>query len=127
MRFAVSLPPTGSILLEEGREFGRPVRAPKSIVQAPPNAVSRPRRREKYTVGTAGSSEKMEEIFKTYRELRAETGESVDRLRLESFSRILNEKVEKIKKSKNCDKVEIRLRKDKDKTRILVRPHRVDS
>ena len=64
----------------------------------------------------------MEAIFSSYKNLRSECGESTERLRLENFTRLLAEKVDRLKDSKKCEKVEIRIRRDKDKCRILVRP-----
>ena len=66
----------------------------------------------------------MQDIFENYRSMRAECGESTERLCLENFTNILADKVEKMKKTKKCEKVEVHLRKEKDKTRIVVRPHR---
>jgi hypothetical protein len=109
--------------MEEGRVFGRPVRA---AAPPPPRRPSSPAgsRREFVTADLRSDQEDMKEIFRTYKELRKSAGESTERLRLESFTRILADKVTKVKESRNCEKVEIRLRRDENKTRILVRPHR---
>ena len=69
----------------------------------------------------------MQGIFEKYRLMREECGESTERLRLENLTRILSDKVEQMKKEKNVDRVEVHLRKSKNKTRIVVRPHRGDS
>jgi len=107
--------------MEEGRSFGRPRRAASRPPSRP--AVSRPPPRRNF-VACDLQEEKgnMEDIFSSYKDLRSECGESTERLRLENFTRLLSEKVDRLKKAKQCEKVEIRIRRDKDKCRILVRP-----
>ena len=107
--------------MEEGRAIGRPRKT--SGRPAPPPRPRKMQRRE-FVAASEGKGMEMEEIFSTYKELREECGESTERLRLESFSRILAEKVEKMRSSKKCDKVEVRLRTENNKCRILVRPSR---
>lgn len=106
---------------EEGRTFGRPRRA------APPpprrsTAPSPPPKRDFVAADLHQERGNMEAIFSSYKNLRSECGESTERLRLENFTRLLAEKVDRLKDSKKCEKVEIRIRRDKDKCRILVRP-----
>ena len=109
---------------EEGRVVGRPWKA--TVVQRTAGtAISVPPQKRRFVAADLHAEEKsMKEIFRSYKDLREECGGETDRLRLESFTRILAEKVERIKESKQCEKVEIRLRRDKDKCRILVRPVR---
>jgi hypothetical protein len=107
--------------LEEGRSFGRPMRA----VSRPPRRPSAPTptpRRDFIASDLGTEKGSMEEIFSSYKSLRSECGESTERLRLENFTRLLSEKVNRLKESKKCEQVEIRIRRDKDKCRILVRP-----
>jgi hypothetical protein len=110
--------------MEEGRVVGRPWKA--TVARCPAGtAISVSPQKRKFVASNLHAEEKsMKEIFRSYKDLREECGGETDRLRLESFTRILAEKVERIKESKQCEKVEIRLRRDKDKCRILVRPVR---
>jgi hypothetical protein len=112
--------------MEEGRVFGRPVRV---SAPPPPRRFSSPAgsRRKFVTADLKSAGEDMKEIFRTYKELRESCGESTERLRLESFTRILADKVSKVRNLRKCEQVEIRLSRDQDKTRILVRPYREDS
>ena len=111
---------------EEGRVFGRPSKI-SSTRQAPkaPRSSS-VLRKEFIAASQVPEPAEMEKIFQCYSQLRVECGESTERLRLESFTRILNEKIEKMRSSKKCEKVEIRLIRDRDKSRIMVRPCRDD-
>jgi hypothetical protein len=111
--------------IEEGRVFGRPTRVSAPPPARPPSSPAGSRR-EFVTADLRSDQKDTKEIFESYKALRASCGESTERLRLESFTRILANKVSKVKDSRNCEQVEIRLRRDHDKTRILVRPHRSD-
>jgi hypothetical protein len=107
--------------LEEGRSFGRPMRA----TPRPPRRSTTPTpppKRDFIASDLGAEKRNMEEIFSSYKDLRSECGESTERLRLENFTRLLSEKVDRLKESKKCEKVEIRIRREKDKCRILVRP-----
>jgi hypothetical protein len=113
--------------MEEGRVIGRPWKA-ASAQRAPGTSVSAPQEKRRFVAADLQAEERnMKEIFCSYKDLREKCGGETDRLRLESFTRILSERVERIKESKKCEKVEIRLRRDKDKCRILVRPVRDES
>jgi hypothetical protein len=110
--------------MEEGRAFGRPLKAQsppqrrQRAAQAPPSSfVADDLKQDQAT---------MQNIFDQYRHLREECGESTGRLRLENFTQILADKVEQMKKAKKCEKVEVHLRKSKNKTRIVVKPYRED-
>ncbi len=103
---------------EEGRLIGRPL---KSSLPAPP-PVKAAGRREFVASNLRSEKESMEEIFEAYKGLRERCGESTQRLRLENFTNILADRVEKLKQSKGCTKVEIRLREENGKCRIMVRP-----
>jgi hypothetical protein len=110
--------------MEEGRAIGRPWRT-ASVQSTSGRAVSVSPEKRKFVAADLHAEERnMKDIFCSYKDLREECGGATDRLRLESFTRILAEKVERIKESKKCEKVEIRLRREKDKCRILVRPVR---
>lgn len=111
--------------MEEGRAFGRPLKASAPPVQR--KAPEAPSRTSFLASDLKGDKGTMQEIYDQYRTMRKECGESTDRLRLENFTRILSEKVEQMKKDKNVDRVEVHLRKGKNKTRIVVRPHRAES
>jgi len=107
--------------LEEGRTFGRPRRAaPRPLSR--PAAPGPPPKRDFIAADLQAEKGNMEDIFSSYKDLRSECGESTERLRLENFTRLLSEKVDRLKKTKKCEKVEIRIRRDRDKCRILVRP-----
>jgi hypothetical protein len=56
--------------------------------------------------------------------LREECGESVDKLRAESFQKALAEKVEKIKRERDCEAVLMRVVNDGGRTRIVAKPFR---
>lgn len=111
--------------MEEGRAFGRPLKAStpvqqqrkRSVKEQPSSFVADDLRKDRAT---------MQSIFDRYRNLREECGESTGRLRLENFTRILSDKVEQMKKAKKCERVEVHLRKGKNKTRIVVKPVRTD-
>jgi hypothetical protein len=110
--------------MEEGRVVGRPFRAARQVEPRAAAAAS-PQPDRKFMASDLRREEaKMAEIFESYRSLRAECGQGAERLRLENFTKLLSEKVERLKSSKKCDKVEIRLQRDNDKCRILVRPVR---
>jgi hypothetical protein len=111
---------------EEGRVFGRPNKSPSTRQTPKAPRISSVLRKEFIAASQVPEPAEMEEIFQCYSQLRVECGESTERLRLESFTRILNEKIEKMRSSKKCEKVEIRLIKDHDKSRIMVRPCRED-
>jgi hypothetical protein len=111
--------------MEEGRVFGRPTRVTTPLRSRRPSSPAS--RREFVTADLKSDEEGMKEIFQSYKELRESCGESTERLRLESFTRSLADKVSKVKESRKCEQVEIRLRRDQDKTRILVRPYRNDA
>jgi hypothetical protein len=111
---------------EEGRMFGRPGKGPSSRPTPKVPREASVLRREFVAVSQNPEPVEMEEIFRCYSQLRVECGEPTERLRLESFTRILNEKIEKMRSSKSCEKVEIRLIRDRDKSRIMVRPYRDD-
>ena len=66
----------------------------------------------------------LEQFFETYRRFREESGESNAKLQVESFQRVLAEKVAKIKKEQNCEAVLIRVTKDQGRTRIVAKPFR---
>lgn len=108
---------------EEGRLIGRPCKSAPSRRPSPPGSGSPPFRREFVEEGGSSDGPAMEEIFQAYRQMRVECGESTERLRLESFSRILKEKIDRMQHSKNCERVEIRLLRDKNTCRILIRPY----
>ena len=111
--------------LEEGRVIGRPWRMSKTLQVRGPGAAVKTSRRHEFIAKSLGECAKdAEEIFNNFKQLREESGEPTERLRLESFTRILEDKISKIKEMRQCDKVEIRLRREKEKTRILVRPYR---
>jgi len=112
---------------EEGRVVGRPSRgsSPQRVREAAA-AGQHAGTRSFVSAGSLGRKEPMEEIFHSYKELRKKCGESTERLKLENFSRVLVEKIEKVRSGKNCEKVEIRLRRDNGKCRILLRPCRED-
>ena len=110
--------------MEEGRAIGRPRRTAGRPAPPPPRRTVQ---RREFVAASSGNGLAMDEIFSTYKDLREQCGESTERLRLESFSRILTEKVEKMRASRNCDKVEVRLRTENNKCRILVRPCREGS
>ena len=112
--------------MEEGRVFGRPTRAAAPPLPRRPSSPAGSRR-EFVTANLKSDQDETKEIFHAYKELRESAGESTERLRLESFTRILADKVSKVKESRKCEQVEIRLRRDQDKTRILIRPFRSDS
>jgi hypothetical protein len=111
---------------EEGRVFGRPGRIPSSRQTPKAPRESSVLRKEFVAASQVPEPAEMKEIFRCYSQLRVECGESTERLRLESFTRILNEKIEKMRSSKKCEKIEIRLIRDRDKSRIMVRPRRDD-
>jgi hypothetical protein len=108
--------------MEEGRSFGRPLKASAPPMPRPPAGAPSPT--SFVATDLKGDKETMREIFDQYRTMRQECGEGTDRLRIENFTRILSEKVEQMKKNKNVDQVEVHLRKSKNKTRIVVRPRR---
>jgi hypothetical protein len=64
------------------------------------------------------------QFFETYRRLREESGEPVDKLRVENFQRALAEKVEKIKRERGCEAVLVRVVHDGVRTRIVAKPFR---
>ena len=111
----------------EGRVLGRPQRGGAAPKPAAVSAAARRRRGFFVPAGGGQGGMPREGIFRSYKELREECGESPERLRLESFTRILSEKVERLRTSQQCEEVEIRLRREKDKCRILVRPRRTGS
>lgn len=112
---------------EEGRVVGRPRRGSSPQRGRGAAAAGHPvRTRTFVAAGSPGRKGPIEEIFHSYKELREKCGESTERLRMESFSRILSEKIEKVRSRKNCENVEIRLCRDNGKCRILLRPCRED-
>jgi len=66
----------------------------------------------------------LEQFFETYRRQREASGESTDKLRVESFQKALAEKVEKIKREQGCESVLIRVVNDQGRTRIVAKPFR---
>lgn len=110
--------------LEEGRFTGRPLRSLPKRQAKLRTATGEPVKKTFLASDLRLEKENMTEIFESYRSLRAEFGEGAEKLRLENFTRLLSEKVERLKESRQCSKVEIRLRQDKGTCRILVRPVR---
>jgi hypothetical protein len=111
---------------EEGRVGG------SSVVRhvAPPRPEPR---RPAHTAANPGeylSSDPLHEprhlgqFFETYRRLREESGEPTAKLRVESFQKVLAEKVEKIKREQGCEAVLIRVVKEQGRTRIVAKPFR---
>ncbi len=97
---------------DEGRIIGRPRKA------------SPPPRNEVGTAAPRKDKKQTEQLFVRYKRLRRQSGESTDRLRLENFQGMLAEKVEILKKSKNCEAIEVRLVKNQSKYRIVLSPCR---
>jgi hypothetical protein len=111
---------------EEGRPG--PAAAPR-----PAAAQRQERRRQAHTAANPAeylTSDPMHEarhlsqFFETYRRLREECGEPVDKLRAESFQRALAEKVDKIKRERGCEAVLVRVVADGGRTRIVAKPFR---
>ncbi len=67
---------------------------------------------------------RLQSFFETYRRLREENGESVEKLRPESFQRAIAEKIEKIKREQGCEAVLVRLVAEGGKTRLVAKPFR---
>jgi len=66
----------------------------------------------------------LEQFFETYRRQREASGESTEKLRVESFQKALAEKVEKIKREQGCEAVLIRVVTEQGRTRIVAKPFR---
>jgi hypothetical protein len=67
---------------------------------------------------------RLRELYEAYRKVREECGESVEKLRLESFQKSLAEKVEKLKQAQGCDAVLIRVLCEGGRSRIVAKPFR---
>ena len=67
---------------------------------------------------------RMSDLYATYRRLREEQGESVERLRPDGFQRTLADRVAKIKEQYGCEAVLIRVVADGGRTRIVAKPYR---
>lgn len=110
---------------EEGRAPGRPRRGSSPPPERGSSAAGKTvRARAFVSAGSLDRSEPLEDIFHSYKELREECGESTERLRMENFSRVLVEKIDKMRSGTQCEKVEVRLRREDGKCRILLRPCR---
>lgn len=67
---------------------------------------------------------RLQAFYETYRKRREELGESVEKLKPDSFYRALADKIEKIKKDQGCEAVLLRLVTDGGKTRLVAKPFR---
>jgi hypothetical protein len=75
-------------------------------------------------VDPARETHRLQKLYAVYRSLREEVGESVEKLRPESFQKAIADKVEKIKAAQGCEAVLIRVVKEEGKTRIVAKPMR---
>ena len=114
---------------EEGRALGtcaaRPAAPPRPEPRHPaPPGHTAANPAEYLTTDPLHEPRNLGQFFETYRRLRKESGEPVDKLRAESFQKALAEKVEKIKREQGCDSVLIRVVSDQGRTRIVAKPFR---
>jgi len=112
---------------EEGRTIAAPARGgraapppPRRAPEPEPGAASS----QYVAVDPARESRRLGGLYETYRRLREESGESVDRLRPESFQKALAERVSKIKEQYRCEAVLIRVVAEGGRTRIVAKPCR---
>lgn len=63
-------------------------------------------------------------FYETYRRLREESGESVERLTPEGFGKTLASRIEQIKRDQRCDAVLVRIVSESGRTRIVAKPFR---
>lgn len=110
---------------EEGRGLSCVVRTPppeRPKAHLPTFGAANPK---EYLAADPRREERRLQIFyETYRRLREENGEPVEKLRPESFQRALAERIEKIKKEQGCDAVLLRLVSEGGKTRLVAKPFR---
>jgi hypothetical protein len=112
------------------KEEGRPAPAGAARHATPPRPErKRPSRAaatpaEYLAADPLHESRHLGQFFESYRRLREECGESVDKLRAESFRKALAEKVEKIKRERGCEAVLMRVVNDGGRTRIVAKPFR---
>ncbi len=113
---------------EEGRGAPGPARVASRQARA---AAGRPaprpaagREAQYVAVDPAHEPRRMQRLYETYRTLREQQGESVERLRAEGFQKTLSDRVAKIKAQYGCDAVLIRVVADGGRTRIVARPYR---
>lgn len=103
---------------EEGRGPGAHLRPAAAAPAGGPEVA------EYLSMDPRHESRRLQHLFDTYRHLREECGEPTERLKVESFQRVLAEKVDKIKQSQGCEAVLIRVVKEAGKTRIVAKPFR---
>jgi len=112
------------------KEEGRP--GPAAAARPAPSPRQEPKRQahtaanpaEYLTSDPMHEARHLAQFFETYRRLREECGEPVDKLRAESFRRALAEKVEKIKRERGCEAVLVRAVNEGGRTRIVAKPFR---
>lgn len=115
---------------EEGRALGtvvaRPVGPPpRDEPPKPGKTAADPR--VYLTSDPRHEQRRMEQFLDIYRRLRAECGESTEKLTAAGFQKALADKVEKIKREQGCDAVLIRVVADQGRTRIVAKPFRRSS
>ena len=111
---------------EEGRASGscaaRPVATPRPEPRRPAHTAANPT--EYLSSDPLHEPRHLEQFFETYRRQREASGESTEKLRVESFQKALAEKVEKIKREQGCEAVLIRVVTEQGRTRIVAKPFR---
>ena len=111
---------------EEGRGSNcRPAVMPRPEPKHPPSTAANPA--EYLSSDPLHEQRHIEHFFETYRKLREQSGEPTAKLRVESFQKVLADKVEQIKKEQCCESVLIRVVNDNGHTRIVAKPFRRQS
>lgn len=111
---------------EEGRAGGsgasRPAAPPRPEPRRPAHTAANPG--EYLSSDPLHEPRHLEQFFETYRRLRKENGEPIEKLRVESFQKALAEKIEKIKREQGCATVLIRVVSEQGRTRLVAKPFR---
>jgi len=64
------------------------------------------------------------QFYETYRRMREQAGESVEKLKPEIFGRALADKIEKIKREQRCEAVLVRVVSENGRTRLVAKAFR---
>jgi len=111
---------------EEGRVIGSG--AARVVPPARPEPRHSPRTAanptEYLTADPMHEPRHVEQFFETYRKLRKDLGEPIEKLRAESFQKALADKVAQIRREQGCEAVLVRVTTDQGRTRIVAKPFR---